>query len=141
MTETQIQLVRNTWSYVIVNADEAGELFYNRLFQVAPAVRPMFQGNQKEQARKLMNMVTLIVAKLDKLGDIMHEVKGLARRHNRYGAKPEHYDVVGDCLLWTLEKGLGDRWTTEVKTAWTAVYTLLANAMIEAQAEPAAVVL
>ncbi|HEY9046926.1 MAG TPA: globin family protein [Ohtaekwangia sp.] len=133
MTERQIVLVKNTWSYVVVNSEQAGQLFYQRLFEVAPAVRPMFTGDIKAQARKLMNMVTLIVTKLHKLDDVVDEIKMLAGRHSKYGAKPEHYSVVGECLLWTLEKGLGNRWDAETKEAWTTVYGILANAMITNQ--------
>lgn len=137
MTEQQILLVKNSWSYVVVQSEEAGQLFYQRLFEVAPAVRPLFKGDSKEQARKLMNMVTLIVAKLQKLDDIMNEIKLLAQRHNQYGAEPAHYLVVGECLLWTLEKGLGDKWNAETRQAWVTVYSTLSGAMIKSQRAPA----
>ncbi len=137
MTEQQILLVKNSWSYVVVQSEEAGQLFYQRLFEVAPAVRPLFKGDSKEQARKLMNMVTLIVAKLQKLDDIMSEIKLLAQRHNQYGAEPAHYLEVGECLLWTLEKGLGDKWNAETRQAWVTVYSTLSGAMIKNQKAPA----
>ena len=137
ITEKQIDLVKNSWCYVVspmgVGTETAGKLFYERLFEVAPGVRNLFQGDIKFQARKLMNMVTLIVTKLHKLDEIMDEVRSLAVRHNRYGAEPAHYEVVGQCLLWTLEKGLGDKWNDETQAAWTAVYGVLANAMIKNQ--------
>jgi hemoglobin-like flavoprotein len=138
MTEREILLVKNSWSFVVTNSEEAGQLFYNRLFEVAPGLKHMFKGDPKHQARKLMNMVTLIVAKLQKLDEIMFEIKALAQRHGNYGAKPEHYAVVGECLLWTLEQGLGDKWTKETKEAWTKVYTILSNAMIQNQSAKAA---
>lgn len=133
MTERQILLVKNSWSYVIVNSEAAGELFYSRLFEVAPAVRPLFKGDTKEQARKLMSMVTLIVSKLQKLDDIIEEIKGLAQRHNKYGAQPAHYKVVGECLIWTLQKGLAEKWNKETEEAWISVYAVLAGAMIKNQ--------
>ena len=135
MTERQILLVKNSWSYVIVNADEAGQLFYKRLFEVAPEVKPLFKSDIKEQARKLMNMVTYIVTKLQKLNEIVDEVKSLAQRHGKYGVKPHYYQVVGSSLIWTLKEGLGDKWNVETEQAWTAVYTTLADAMIKAQLE------
>jgi len=135
MTERQILLVKNSWSYVIVNADEAGQLFYKRLFEVAPEIKPMFKTDIKDQARKLMNMVTYIVTKLQKLDEIMAEVKSLAQRHGKYGVKPHYYQIVGSSLLWTLKEGLGDKWNTETEQAWTAVYTALADAMIKTQLE------
>lgn len=131
MTDTQIQLVKNSWSYVIINSDDAGQLFYSRLFEVAPDVRQLFKEDTKEQARKLMNMVTLVVTKLQKLDEIMGEVRLLAQRHTTYGTQSSHYAIVGECLIWTLRKGLGDKWNDETEKAWLAVYNVLAKAMIE----------
>lgn len=133
MNSTQIQLVKESWGFVIVKSDEAGELFYSRLFEVAPGVRHLFKGDVKEQSRKLMSMVTVVVSKLDKLDTIISDIRNLAVRHNKYGAKAEHYAVVGECLIWTLQKGLADRWTKQMEEAWLAVYTVLANAMVQNQ--------
>jgi hemoglobin-like flavoprotein len=138
ITDKQILLVKNSWSYVVTDAEAAGKIFYQRLFDVAPGVRNLFHGDIKFQARKLMNMVTLIVTKLHKLDEIMDEVKSLAVRHNRYGAEPAHYTVVGQCLLWTLEKGLGDKWNDETREAWVVVYGVLSDAMIKIQKEAVA---
>ncbi|HEY5823290.1 MAG TPA: globin family protein [Cyclobacteriaceae bacterium] len=138
MTERQILLVKNSWSYIVANSEEAGLLFYNRLFEVAPSVQHMFTTDKKEQARKLMGMVTLIVSKLQKLEDILNEIKMLAQRHNKYGAQPAHYKVVGECLIWTLEKGLGDKWNKETEEAWITVYSVLSDAMIKNQSAKAA---
>jgi hemoglobin-like flavoprotein len=137
MNDLKILAVKNSWSYVILHSEEAGELFYGRLFELEPSLRAMFKGDLKAQSKKLMDMVTLVVAKLQKLEDIETEVKALGQRHVRYGTRPEHYAVVGEALLWTLENGLGPRWNEEVKQAWTEVYTILASAMIKAAEAPA----
>lgn len=133
MNAQQIQLVKETWGFVIVKSDAAGELFYSRLFEVSPGVKHLFKGDVKEQARKLMSMVTYVIAKLDKLDTILTEIKSLAQRHSKYGAQKEHYAVVGECLIYTLKTGLGDRWNANVEAAWIAVYKILSNAMIEGQ--------
>jgi hemoglobin-like flavoprotein len=135
MKEEQIQLVKKTWSYAIVKSDEAGETFYKRLFEVAPDVKHLFSEDIKVQSRKLMHMITYIVTKLDKLDTIVEEINSLARRHRKYGAKPEHYAVVGECLIYTLKTGLGERWNKETEDAWVAVYTVLSRAMKDAQNE------
>jgi nitric oxide dioxygenase len=123
---------------VIVKSDEAGALFYSRLFEVAPGVRPLFKDDIKEQSKKLMSMVTYVVTKLDKLDTIIAEIKSLAQRHKKYGAIGAHYAVVGECLIFTLKKGLGDRWNPQTEAAWLAVYKILASAMIEGQEAKAA---
>lgn len=134
MNEKQIQLVKQSWSYVITRSDEAGELFYSRLFEVAPHLKHLFKADIKSQARKLMSMVTLIVSKLDKLDTINNDIKSLAARHGKYGAKKEHYAVVGQCLVWTLKSGLEgqNRWNKETEEAWLAVYKALSEAMTQA---------
>ena len=135
MTERQILLVKKSWSYIIANGEEAGETFYQRLFEVAPQLRPMFKTAIPEQSRKLISMVTLIVSKLHKLEIVIEEIKYLAKRHTSYGAKPLHYKIVGECLLWTLEKGLGEKWNDESAMAWKEAYTILSEAMIISQSE------
>jgi hemoglobin-like flavoprotein len=133
MTTRQIQLVKESWGYVIVKSDEAGQTFYSRLFEVAPNVRALFKTDIKDQSRKLMSMVTLVVSKLDRLETLIAELKALATRHNKYGTKREHYIVVGECLIYTLKTGLAERWTKEVEEAWVAAYRTLSGAMIENQ--------
>ena len=50
-------------------------------------------------------------------------------RHSGYGVTEAHYRVVGEALLWTLERGLGPDFTPEVRAAWAKVYGVLAAAM------------
>lgn len=133
LTTTQIQLIRNSWSKVVPIGKTAGNLFYTRLFEVAPSVQHLFKSPIEEQSVKLISMLGMVVSHLDKLDVISTQVQQLAARHNQYGAKPEHYAVVGECLLWTLEQGLGADFTPETKEAWTAAYTGLSSIMIDAQ--------
>jgi hemoglobin-like flavoprotein len=133
MTERQIQLVKESWSHVAPISDVAADLFYNRLFEVAPGVRPLFKGDMRMQGHKLMGMLSMVVSKLDSLETLMDEIKGLAQRHNKYGAHPAHYQVVGECLIWTLAKGLGEKWNKEIEESWIGAYTILSGAMITNQ--------
>jgi hemoglobin-like flavoprotein len=142
MTPEQIGLVQGTWAMVVPIKDTAAELFYNRLFELDPSLRKLFKGDMKEQGRKLMAMINVAVASLDKLDTIVPAVKDLGRRHTGYGVTPGHYATVAAALLWTLEKGLGDAFTPAAKEAWTQTYTVLANTMqaAAASAEPVPVV-
>jgi hemoglobin-like flavoprotein len=133
MTQKQIELVRSTWSLVVaLDPVVVGGLFYNRLFEIAPQVKPMFRNPMPEQSKKLLAMINYVINKLDKLEDILDEVAKLAQRHVSYGVKPGHYAVVGQALLWTLEKGLGENWNEEIKDAWSDCYQILSSAMINA---------
>lgn len=134
LTLKQKELVQSSWEKVVPIADTAAELFYGKLFEIAPEVKPLFaESDMKEQGKKLMQMITVAVKGLDSLGELVPAVQKLGERHNGYGVKPAHYDAVGEALLDTLGKGLGDAFTPETKEAWTITYTTLAGVMIEAQ--------
>jgi nitric oxide dioxygenase len=135
MNSTTISLVQQSFARVAPIADTAADLFYTRLFQLDPSLRPMFPGDLREQKKKLMTMLTVAVNGLTRLDQIVPAVRELGRRHAAYGVKPEHYDTVATALLWTLEQGLGDAFTPEVRAAWVEVYTLLARTMQNAAAE------
>jgi hemoglobin-like flavoprotein len=130
MTPDQVNIVQQSFAKVAPIADQAAVIFYDRLFEIAPAVRAMFPDDMKEQRRKLMATLAIVVNGLSNLEMILPAASSLATRHVAYGAKPEHYPVVGEALLQTLEKGLGTEWTPEVAEAWTAAYTTLSGFMI-----------
>jgi hemoglobin-like flavoprotein len=131
MNPSQIKLVQDSFAKVAPISEQAAVLFYGRLFEVAPSVRAMFPDDMKEQRKKLMATLAVVVGGLSNLEAVLPAASALAKRHVSYGAKAEHYPVVGGALLWTLEKGLGDAWTPEVAEAWTAAYGTLSGYMIQ----------
>jgi hemoglobin-like flavoprotein len=138
MTPAQVELIKSSWAQVVPISDKAAELFYGKLFEMDPSVRPLFKGDMVEQGQKLMRMISTAVNGLDRLDAIVPAVQQLGVRHIAYGVKDEHYDTVGAALLWTLEAGLGDAFTPDTKEAWATVYGLLADTMKAAAAEAAA---
>jgi hemoglobin-like flavoprotein len=134
MTPAQTILVQKTFAQVAPIADTAAALFYGRLFEIDPALRPLFKGDMAEHGRKLMQMIGVAVNGLDRLDQIVPAVQQLGIRHAGYGVKEEHYSTVAAALLWTLEQGLGADFTPDVKDAWTAAYTVLATTMQQAAA-------
>ena len=130
MTPDQVKLVQQSFAKVAPISDTAAVLFYGRLFEIAPSVKAMFPADMTEQRKKLMATLAVVVGGLSDLPSILPAASALAKRHVGYGAKPEHYPVVGGALLWTLEKGLGDDWTPELASAWTAAYGTLSGFMI-----------
>ena len=135
MTNEQIALVRQSFAKVAPIAQTAAGMFYGRLFEMDPALRPLFKGDMEEQGRKLMDMLAVAVDGLDRLDEIVPAVEDMGRRHAGYGVEDTHYDTVGDALLWTLEQGLGADFTPEVGEAWTAAYGVLATTMKDAAAK------
>lgn len=137
MTPEQVELVQSSFKKVEPIAATAGDLFYNRLFEIAPEVRPMFADDITEQRDKLMAMLGTAVNNLHQIDKIIEPVKALGAKHVDYGVTDKHYDVVGEALIWTLQEGLKDDFTPEVKDAWVTTYTTVASVMKEAAAAAA----
>jgi hemoglobin-like flavoprotein len=138
MTPEQITLVQTSWEKVKPISDKAAELFYGKLFELDPELESLFSGDMTEQGRKLMAMINTAVNALNNLEGLVPAVQELGVRHAGYGVKDKDYDTVAAALLWTLETGLGDDFTPEVKSAWTDTYVLLATTMKDAAKEVAA---
>jgi hemoglobin-like flavoprotein len=133
MTEKQIVLVKNSWKlFRRMDPQLIGDVFYSRLFQQKPSFRPMFKVSMNEQYGKIVDMLSLIIAKLDRLDAVSEDITQLALRHVQYGVRPAYYKIIGDALLWTLEKGLGKDWNEETAQAWATCYKMLSDTMIEA---------
>lgn len=135
MTPRQIQLVKESFKKVEPISAEAADLFYERLFTVAPAVRPLFVRDLRKQGMMLMQAIGLAVRNLDTPAALLDTLHTMGRRHVEYGAQPAHYDVVGEVLLWTLQKGLGEAFTDEVREAWAEAFALLAGEMLKGAAQ------
>ncbi len=132
-----IALLQHSFEKLSVDPEETALLFYARLFELDPSLRPMFKGDLTEQKQKLMHMLTVVVRGLKRLDQLAPAVQQLGRKHGGYGVQASHYQTVGAALLWTLEQGLGPDFTPEVKAAWVAAYTILATTMQAAAAAAA----
>ena len=137
MTPEQKVLVQDSWKKLVPIQEQAAELFYGRLFEVYPEVRPYFKSGMKEQGRKLMSTLGVAVNGLDNLDRLIEPLQTLGRNHVQYGVQAEDYAKVADALLWTLEQGLGEDFTPELRDAWTETYNIVASVMIEASYEKA----
>lgn len=137
MTPHQKALVQQSFAAVAPIAEAAALLFYERLFALDPSMRALFRGDLTTQRRHLMTTLAVAVHGLDDLEALVPVVQALGRRHGGYGVRDEHYATVGAALLWTLEFGLGEAFTPEVRAAWEATYELLATTMQAAAASAA----
>ena len=139
MTPAQIALVEDTFRKVAPIAEPAATIFYQRLFALDPALRPLFaHADMAEQGRKLMAAIGFVVANLRQPEALLPAIADLGRRHAGYGVQPGHYTTVGAALLATLEEGIGPDFTPAAREAWATAYTLLAGTMQKAAASPAA---
>jgi len=133
MTEDQILVVKKTWKiFREIDPVLIGDVFYSKLFVDLPEVKHLFKIPRAEQSKKLVEMISVIVGRLDRLDELTEEIKQLAIRHVGYGVKVAHYKAVGEALLWTLRQGMGRDWNKEVESAWQACYKILSDTMIRA---------
>ncbi|MBK9270124.1 MAG: hemoglobin [Saprospiraceae bacterium] len=138
MTDRQIEIIKESWK-IISNIDPAvvGNAFYNKLFADYPATQKLFSKDMNQQYLKLMEMLNLIVNKLDQLEELSVEIREMAKRHVEYGVKAKHYYMVGESLLWTLEVALKSDWNAELEQAWALCYNTLAKNMMASVEDPA----
>jgi nitric oxide dioxygenase len=129
MTPAAIDMVRTTFVQILPNADAFGPKFYDHLFSLDPALKDMFKEDMAVQSKKLVRMLATLVAGLESMETIVPTLETLAVRHVGYGVRDEHYNVVGQSLIWALEQELGDAFTQEVRSAWVATYVLIAETM------------
>ena len=131
MTSEEIKIVKQTWR-ILQKIDPLllGDVFYSRLFMEDPTLERMFKSSREVQAKKLIDMLDLIVTRLNRLHELADDIKALADRHVAYGVKPSHYATVGSALIWTLQAGLGKDWSPAAEKAWVNCYGVLAKAMV-----------
>jgi hemoglobin-like flavoprotein len=132
MTPQQIALVQTSFAKVVPIAGTAADLFYGRLFEIAPDVRRLFPQDLSEQKKKLMTMLDSAVAGLSHLDTLLPAICALGERHADYDVKVEHFTPIGSALLWMLEQELGNEFTPDVEDAWATAYGMLSQAMIDA---------
>ena len=108
------------------------DLFYMRLFAIAPAARGLFPDDMSAQNDKFDSMLGDLVRLIDRPEDFADRVRDLGRRHRDYGAEPRHYALVEEALVWALARELGPAFTPHVEESWKSFYRSLSRTMIEA---------
>ncbi|AYD47678.1 globin family protein [Arachidicoccus soli] len=124
-----IQNVQNSFQSVLPISAQAAAIFYSKLFEKDPSLQPLFKGDMKEQGKKLMMMLSMAVNSLTNMQSLVPVLENLGKRHLAYGVSDEMYDTVGTALIETLETGLGESFTEDIKSSWVAVYTQIASIM------------
>ncbi|TXG35360.1 globin family protein [Seonamhaeicola maritimus] len=130
-----IYLVQESFNKVRPISDTVAEMFYHKLFQLDPSSRHLFPKNQADmqlQSRKLISMLGVAISGLTNFETLIPVLEDLGRRHLEYKVEHFQYQIVGEALLATLEEGLGNDFTYEVKNAWVDVYFTMSNVMMNA---------
>jgi hemoglobin-like flavoprotein len=136
MTPEQVTLVQESFRRIAPQSEAVARTFYERLFALDPALRPLFADDMRGQRRKLMAMLALAVDALERPDVLAPVLRALGWRHFGYGAEPRHFATVGDALLAALGEHLGPAaFDREMRAAWTACYVLVATVMCDAMHE------
>lgn len=133
MQESEIVMLESSFAEVVAVREQAAELFYERLFVHDPSLRAMFANtDMKEQGRKLMAALSLVISSLRKLDAVVPALENLAVKHVAYGVRDKHYAVVGKALIETLSLFFADRFTLEHRRVWTSAYGTVSSVMMAA---------
>lgn len=136
MDEQTIRLLQASFAEVMAIRTQAAVLFYERLFAIDPALKPLFHdADMRSQEMKLMAALALVVGKLRQLDEVIPALEGLAVKHVAYGVEESHYATVGQALIETLSLAFAERFTPELRTAWLAAYGAISGVMIAAAAK------
>ncbi len=122
MTPEQVHHIRKSFAQLARHEELAALVFYRRLFEIDPSLRPMFKGDIREQSKKLIEMLAALIAMLEKPAGLDIELRAMGVRHAEYGVKDAHYTTVGGALLDMLAEALDKDFTPEVRAAWTVLY-------------------
>lgn len=127
----EVEILEESFDLVAPQGDELMVRFYDRLFEVAPAVKPLFANVDMDRQRKaLLNMLVIIRESLRDLDDVVPDLQALGAKHLEWGAKPEHYPVVGEVLLGEMAALGGEAWKPEYTAAWQDAYGVVQDVML-----------
>jgi hemoglobin-like flavoprotein len=133
MTERQLLLLRNSWSFMMIRSQEAATLFYLRLFETVPLMNKTAASDLREQSARFIHMVTLILTKFQHPEDILSEIRRVPEWRRRYRLREQDYPVVAECLVHTLKKSLGNVFTADTESAWRAAFQLIETTHVHDQ--------
>jgi len=130
--DLNISALETSFDHIADRGDELVDIFYGRLFAVAPGVQPLFEGTDlKRQKGMLLAALVLLRRSLRDLDSVTPKLRDMGARHVRYGAQPEHYPVVGEVLIASMAQVAGEAWTVEFELAWTEAFGVVAGAMLD----------
>ena len=132
LSAREVKAIRDSFVKATAKPGEVSERFYQRLFALDPSVRGLFHGDMREQGRKLVDTLNVIVASIGDLERLLPSVRDLGTRHAHYGVKEHHYATVGKALLWALAQSVGQSFGKPARVAWQKAYRILADEMIRA---------
>jgi hemoglobin-like flavoprotein len=152
VTADDVQRARDSWALIVEDTSAEYQaqksmiqssscvawfydLFYERLFQVAPTTKPLFKNDMQVQGKALVKMISAALGLLNDVASLTDALQGLARGHAAKGVVSAQYGIVGEVMLWTLKKVLGEHYTPEVEGSWLRIYCFMIKVIIPAAVE------
>lgn len=139
LTDTERDIIRATVPILETGGEALTTHFYKLLLSEYPQVRPLFnQAHQAQgtQQRALANGVLQYARHIDRLETLGPLAAQIVSKHVALQIQPDHYPIVGVCLLRSIREVLGaDVATDAVIDAWAAAYQQLADMLIAAERE------
>jgi hemoglobin-like flavoprotein len=126
--------LRASFERVKTNAPALADAFYRRLFERAPQVRMLFPDDMARQKEKLVATLVLVVDEMHRPDVVGPKLAQLGFAHLGYGARPEHYPIVGATLVDALAEVGG--LDAELRTEWRTAIERIAAAMIRGAHKP-----
>jgi hemoglobin-like flavoprotein len=127
-----IDALEASFDQIAPRGDELMDVFYKRLFAEAPSVQPLFFGTDMKRLKAMLLAALVLLRKsLRDLDSVTPALRGLGARHVRYGARPEHYPIVGGVLIASMAEIAGEAWTVEHEKAWTEAFAVVSGAMLD----------
>ncbi|NEP82341.1 MAG: globin [Okeania sp. SIO3B3] len=127
-----IELIETSFEKIKPRGAEFAASFYENLFAAYPEAKPLFANTDiQQQEKKLLNSLVLVVESLRHPEALAEVLRALGARHINYGTLPQHYPLVGEALLKTLEQYLQQDWNSELKNAWVFAYEQIVQLMFE----------
>jgi hemoglobin-like flavoprotein len=127
-----LEALETSFDLIAPRGDELMDTFYARLFAAAPAVEPLFAATDlQRQKTMLLGTLVLLRKSLRNLEAIVPKLRELGARHVAYGARAEHYPIVGDVLIASMAAVAGSAWTSEYQQAWSEAFGIVAATMLD----------
>ncbi|WP_280564112.1 NO-inducible flavohemoprotein [Chromohalobacter sp. 48-RD10] len=137
LTSAQEPVIAATTPVVAEHIEAIAKRFYPLMFARYPEVKTLFNAAHQQSGGQPRALAGAVVAYVQLRHDParLDEVLGIiVDKHVSLGIRPEHYPIVGECLMAAIGEVLGEAVTAEVADAWSALYDELAGLLIEKEA-------
>ena len=122
----QVQMSLN---YLLKDEERFGDVFYKKVFEIAPEVEQLFPADMADQKKILTHMLRGIINAMSRPHHLEMGLQSLGKQHINYGVKTEHYPVIKQAFMSTVEEIMQQDCTDAIKEAWNDTLELVTKFM------------